>query len=125
MGDLMGDLMSEYDHRSRTREAHVVRERGRKMRFHLPPERIHIQSAIIGTERLHVGPARFEQPRCAGVIPSFKVMDRYRGLNECLDKPALGRWALHPQILPDLVCVEVLAAIEELDSLLVARVLYF
>ena len=62
------------------------------------------------------GPEPGAEPRRAGMVSTFKVMERHRGLDECLEEPALRRWAFHPQLFPDFVRLEELAAIEQLNT---------
>ena len=61
-------------------------QRGREVGFHLPPEPIHIQSAMGRAVGLHVRPARAIEPRCA------LEWNVFNGLRALSARRLDGRW---------------------------------
>src|SRR5262249_39736771 len=79
---------------------------------------------MTGRVARHVPPAGVEQPTRPAGIPITRMVDRDRGLNQTLEKTAVRAGRVVPEVFPNLVGLEVLAAVEVLNAGQVARIVF-
>src|SRR5262245_45315307 len=72
----------------------------------------------------HVTAAGLEQPASPAGVPVTGMVDGHGRLNQSLIKPPVRPGTLVPEVLPDLVSLEILPPVEVLDPGQVARVVF-
>jgi type IV pilus assembly protein PilC len=96
----------------------------RKRLFHRAPKRGNVESQMIRRECEHVSPTRMEQPVSAAAIAITSMVDRDCRLNQSLVESAFRSRSVMPQIFPNFVRLEELAAIEQVDAGHIARIVF-